>query len=111
MGSLFGGKWERENGGIGGERFYDWADVIEPMDDKIIKHKFNELEKLFKRDVAKGKDIWPPTIAFFLALASQGRVNEQMYKEFTFELPEHTRDEYQEMGDKGMKKLKEKLND
>lgn len=35
---------------------------------------------------------------------------EGMYKEFTNELMPHTVDEYKEMADKGMKKLKENLN-
>ena len=38
------------------------------------------------------------------------RVNEAMYQEFTFQISPHTRDEYKEMGDKGMKKLKDNLN-
>ena len=110
MGSLFGAKWEKQNGMIGGNQFYDWADVIEPMTPESIRIKFDELEKRFKVDVAKGKDIWPPTIAFFLALKGQSRVNEAMYQEFTYALPKYTRAEYKEMGDKGMKKLKEDLN-
>lgn len=109
MGSLFGGKWESQNGEIGGSKFYDWADVIEPMEPEIIRNKFNELEKIFKVDVAKGKDIWPPTIAFFLALASQTRVNEAMYRVFKYELPLHTKDEYEEMAKSGMQKVKDAL--
>lgn len=106
---LFGGKWERENGNIGGTRFYDWADVIEPLAPKQIRAKFTELERRFKIDVQAGKDIWPPTMALFLALEGQKRVNEAMYKEFTFALPKHTRDEYQKMGKKGMDKLRKSL--
>ena len=110
MASLFGSKWERENGCIGDERFYDWADVIEPMKPEHIRNRFDELEKRFKRDVAEGKDIWPPTIALFLALASQTRVNEAMYQRFTYELPEHTKAKYQEMGKRGIDKIKQQLN-
>lgn len=110
MGRLFGGKWSRENGEIGGTTFYEWADAIEPMEAHQIRSKFNELERRFKRDVSLGKDIWPPTIAYFIALNSEVRVNEAAYKEFTYELPKHTKAEYQEFAKAGMSKIKAILN-
>lgn len=106
---LFGGKWERDNGEIGGAMFDEWANIIEPMDKKCIRAKFNELEKRFKKDVSEGKDIWPPTIALFQALNSHSRVNEEMYQSFTYELPKHTKAEYQEKAKIGMDKIRKEL--
>lgn len=111
MGKLFGAKWEKQNGVIGGSMFYEWADIIEPMQSEVIRVKFTELEKRFKQDVQAGKDIWPPTMAYFLALECKKRVNEAMYKEFQYALPEHTRAEYKEMGDRGMEKVRENIRD
>ena len=106
MGKLFGAKWERENGMIGGIKFFEWADIIEPMEASQIRSKFNELERRFKLDVSLGKDIWPPTIAYFAALCVQApRVNEQAYKEFQYALPEKTKEEYQKIAKRGMDKL------
>jgi len=109
MAGLFGSKWERENGDIAGARFYEWADIIEPMPSDQIRRRFNELEARFKRDVSLGKDIWPPTIALFMALASQPRVNEDAYKEFTYELPRYTKADYQEKAARGMNKINQIL--
>lgn len=109
MGKLFGAKWERQNGIIGGEMFYEWADIIEPMPPEEIRNKFSELERRFKQDVSEGKDIWPPTMAYFLALSCQTRVNEAMYREFQYELPQHTKAEYQDFAKVGMAKIKGEL--
>jgi len=104
--NLFGGKWEREHGLQGGEKFYVWADAIEDMPKDTLRKKFNAMLNRFESDVALGKDIWPPSLAYFLALNGKSRVNEQAYKPFPKQIMPHTAQEYSEMGEKGMKKLR-----
>ena len=49
-----------------------------------------------------------PSIGQFVSWTKKAapRVNEQAYKEFTFELPRHTKEEYQEFAKNGMDKIK-----
>ncbi len=106
--NLFGGKWEREHGLEGSDKFYIWADKIEDMEPDQIRRKFDSMENKFKDDVAEGKDIWPPSLAYFLALSGKARVNEQAYKLFIPKIAEHTHEEYQEYAKEGLEKIAEK---
>lgn len=106
MADLFGGKWERENGSIGSDKFYVWADAIEDMPKDQIRRRFHALQLKFKTDISQSKDIWPPTLAFFLALDGNPRVNEQAYQTWKPKIMPHTEDEYKKMGKLGMEKLR-----
>ena len=106
---LFGGKWERENGLEGGDKFYVWADKIEDMPKKALRRRFDAMAFKFKADVALGKDIWPPSLAYFMALDGNPRVGEQAYAEYKPKIMPHTTEEYKEYGKAGLEKLKEKL--
>ena len=103
---MFGGKWERENGRIGEEKFYSWVDHIEHLEPTQIRAKFTLLEQKFKKDVSEGKDIWPPTLAYFMALNAVARVNEDAYKPYRPQIMPHTTEEYKEMGERGLDKLR-----
>lgn len=107
MADLFGGKWEREHGTIGGDKFYVWADKIEDMPKNELRLRFDAMAFKFKNDVSQGKDIWPPSVAYFMALNGNARVGEDAYKLHMPKLREHTVEEYAEMADG---KAKEILN-
>jgi len=106
---LFGSKWEREHGLEGSDKFYVWADKIEDMPADQIRRKFDAMEFKFKNDVAEGKDIWPPSVVYFMALNGKPRVNEQAYKPYQYKLAEHTQQEYNDFATDGMKKLRDNL--
>ena len=106
MADLFGGKWEREHGVIGGDKFYVWADKIEDMEKDELRRKFDAMAFKFKNDVAAGKDIWPPSTAYFMALNGNPRVNEQAYQPYQHKLAEHTQEEYAEYAKKGLEKMR-----
>ena len=109
MADLFGGKWERENGVIGGDKFFVWADKVEDMPKEQLRRRFDAMEFKFKADVALGKDIWPPSIAYFMALNGNPRVNEQAYTLHVPQLREHTVDEYAEIAERKAKQIREQL--
>lgn len=104
---LFGSKWEREHGLEGGDKFYVWADKIEDMPKDELRRRFNAMEFKYKDDISHGKDIWPPSVAYFMALNGNPRVNEQAYKQYKPKLAAHTQAEYNEMGERGIEKLRE----
>ena len=79
------------------------------MKPKLIREKFNELEIRYKKQISEGKDIWPPTLAYFLALKSESRSNHEMYKSYRPALPEKTREEYQQIAKIKIQELKEKM--
>lgn len=106
MADLFGGKWERENGRIGEEKFYSWAERVENLEPDQIRSKFTLLEQRFKKDVSIGKDIWPPTIAYFMALNAVSRPNADAYKKFKPKIMPYTISQYKEMGARGLSNLK-----
>ena len=103
---LFGSKWEREHGLEGGDKFYQWADKIEDMPKENLRRRFTAMEFKFKSDVALGKDIWPPSLAYFMALDGNPRVNEDAYKEYKPQIMPHTSEEYKEFGKKGIEALR-----
>ena len=104
---LFGSKWEREHGLEGGDKFYVWADKIEDMPKNELRLRFDAMAFKFKNDVSQGKDIWPPSVAYFMALNGNPRVGEGAYKLHVPKLREHTVDEYADMAEG---KAKEILN-
>jgi hypothetical protein len=106
---LFGSKWEREHGLEGGDKFYVWADKIEDMPKEQLRLRFTALEHKFKKDVSEGKDIWPPSIAQFMALNGNPRVNEQAYQLYRPKLRQHTAQEYAEIAERKAKEIKERL--
>ena len=106
---LFGSKWERENGLEGGDKFYVWADKIEDMPKAQLRLKFDAMSFKFKNDVAQGKDIWPPSIAYFMALNGNPRVNEGAYKQYQPKLREFTQQEYAEKAKVGAANIRDRL--
>jgi hypothetical protein len=107
---LFGSKWERENGLEGGDKFYVWADKIEDMPKDQLRRKFDAMSFKFKNDVAQGKDIWPPSIAYFMALNGNARVGEDAYKAYQPKLRPFTQQEYAEKAKTGAQAIRDKLN-
>lgn len=111
---LFGSKWEREHGLEGGDKFYVWADKIEDMPKNELRLRFDAMAFKFKSDVSQGKDIWPPSVAYFMALNGNPRVGEDAYNFKAIKsmrrLREHTVDEYADMAETGAKRLKENDN-
>lgn len=106
---LFGSKWEREHGLEGSDKFYIWADKIEDMPKDELRRRFDAMSFKFKNDVAQGKDIWPPSIAYFMALNGNARVGEQAYQQYKPKLREYTTQEYAEIAERKAKELKRKL--
>ena len=109
MADLFGGKWERENGITGSDKFFVWADKIEGMPKEQLRRRFDALEHKFKKDVSEGRDIWPPSVAQFMALNGNPRVNEQAYRQHVPALRPKTVEEYSEIAEKKRKQIRDEL--
>lgn len=68
-----------------------------------IEKGLTEAEKL-------DQPFWPSVGQFVKWCNPKGRVNEKMYEKFTYALPEKTREEYQNIGNKRMTTLKKQLD-
>ena len=72
MAELYAGKWERDNGRVGGETFLAWQRELAGVPLLGIKHALDTIREV--------KPEWPPSLITFLRLCEpEQRPNEEMY--------------------------------